>query len=517
MFLDTIQMKQTPLLLLIALVAVYTPVRAVTFDPAVRYSQRIIDANLYDFKANTTAAGFAKYDTEGTEIAAKTSKRGFDYVPGLVAKAVLEAVDWYQDSTFAKPWFYSIQAYGSEFADKAHSGGSLDDLNACKMYFGLADLTAPEAKFADAIRYSSYKTAQSNALKGLSEHNSKYSITTSTISNATALPAPGGGTYDVTGGWWHKSGYNDQLWLDGQYMGPALLSQFVADGQSISGSTEGDWDIIMKQMDITWTYLWDSNKQLLYHAFCADGGTNSTSRSTDWEGLSNTAGSECYHSAEFWGRAEGWYVLALVDILEQMDKAGMPKSDARYQRLLGYLQQSAQGLLRWQDAASGCWYQLLQYKDTTITGYKVGSTEVSTKSATNYLESSASSIFTAVLLKGMRLGYLDKSTYEAAAKKAYQGLVEQFVTTGDKLIYCCKSAGLGGKSNTDNKSRDGSAAYYLLGSDTPKTIDYTEGKVLGAFILAAVEYERAYMPLQQPETPDPNAPVSACRCLKLVI
>lgn len=488
----------------------------VTFDENIRYSQLVIDATLYHFKANEKTAGFAKYDATGTLIKEAESTRGFDYVPGLVAKAVLEAVDYYKDEEFAKPWFYSIQAYGNKYYDGSNdegvpnSGGSLDDLNACKLYFTLADLTKPGAAFANATTNANCATAKNRTLTALKDHDDRYSINTTEIANAASLPLPDGGTYDVTGGWWHKSDYDNQLWLDGQYMGPALLAQLVAEGKYISGTAEGDWNIIMKQFDITWTYLWNETDKLLYHAFCADGGTNSSSRSTDWEGLSTTKGEECYHSADYWGRAVGWYVLALVDVLEQMDKAGMSKSDARYQRLLTYLRKSADGLLARQDATSGCWYQLLKYDNNFCVDKYVAKNGETIKSGNkcNYLEASASAIFTAFYLKAMRLGYLDKATYEAPAKKAYKGLVETFLkeNVGDNndygLIQSCKSAGLGGKSGSDR--RTGSAAYYLLGTDVGVTTNYTEGKILGAFVLAAVEYERAYY----------RAPLlSSCNCL----
>jgi len=495
------------------------PAEAVTFDPTVRYSRIVIDNCLYHFKANTTAAGFAKYDESGALVATSESKRGFDYVPGLVAKAVLECVDLYKDSTWAKPWFYSIQAYGESYYSNEHSGGSLDDLNACKLYFGLYDLTKSGAKFENTIVAGHCATAKGKALSGLSDHNTTYSIKAGTIdgtNNANALPAPGGGTYDVTGGWWHKSSYNNQLWCDGQYMGPALLAQFVAEGSNITGSANGDWDLIMKQFDITWTYLWNSTDKLLYHAFCADGGTKgSSSYSNQWEGLN--VGS-CYHSAEYWGRAEGWYVLALIDVLEQMDKAGL-SSDPRRARLLGYLQNCAAGLLDKQDA-TGCWYQLLGHDGSfSVTNYyrKDGKTQIKSGTKSNYLESSATAIFAATLLKGIRLGYLDKATYEAHAKNAYQGFINQFLATsvGDgndyALINCCASAGLGGQSDSE-KYRTGSAAYYLLGYDVTKVTSYTEGKVLGAFILAATEYERAYPPEAASEPAG-----GECRCLRVNI
>lgn len=52
-----------------------------TFDPTVRYSKLVINSCLYHFKANKTAAGFAKYDETGTKIANSESSCGFDYVP----------------------------------------------------------------------------------------------------------------------------------------------------------------------------------------------------------------------------------------------------------------------------------------------------------------------------------------------------------------------------------------------------------------------------------------------------
>jgi rhamnogalacturonyl hydrolase YesR len=84
-------------------------------------------------------------------------------------------------------------------------------------------------------------------------------------------------------------------------------------------------------------------------------------------------------------------------------------------------------------------------------------------------------------------------------KKAYRGFVEHFMVAdgngGVHLIGCCKSAGLGGSNY-----RDGSAAYYLMGKDTKPTSTsgsdfYTEGKVLGGFIMAATEYERLFNPI----------------------
>ena len=191
-----------------------------------------------------------------------------------------------------------------------------------------------------------------------------------------------------------------------------------------------------------------------------------------------------------------------------MDKIGKNGADVDYVEFKRQLEAVADGLLARQDATTGCWCQLLQYGNGVVPD---GCTTA------NYLESSATAIFTATFLKGIRLGYLSNAKYEAAAKKAYKGFVEQFIvenTAGEdegnaySIIKCCASAGL------DN-GRNGSAAYYLADvgdKDTRVITTYTEGKALGAFILAAVEYERAYPP---EEAGEPAG--GECRCLRVSI
>lgn len=509
---------------------------AVAFDPNVRYSKEVIDACIYNFKANTTAVAFKKYDANGTLVNDNAyGKSGLDYVPGLVAKAVIEAVDYYQTEDFAKPWFYSIQAYGNNFYSGVKTtGGSLDDLNAVKLYFGLRELTKTGATFENSITAANCATAIEKARQGLTAHNTKYSIKTTNegsnpndnapISNAATFPLIGGGTANVVGGWWHKGDYTNQLWCDGQYMGPALLAQIVANADgNISGTADGDWAIIAKQFDIAWKFLWDSDAQLLWHAVAFDNGV-SGSHSDTWYGLTES----CHHSATYWGRAEGWYFLALVDVLEQMQKAGKTSTQA-YTDLKTQLNAVATGLVARQDNTSKCWYQLLGFDggfgatgvDTNnpteaqkvedgASAYYATSGKRSTSKLNNYLESSCSFLFAAAYLKGARLGLFDSNeTMKLVGKAAYEGAIARF-WDGSKLIDCCASAGIGGGDSKyvkyAERYRSGSPAYYLQGYDVTRITSYTEGKVLGAAIMAAVEYERAYLP----------AP-TGCNCLSVEV
>ena len=479
---------------------------AMTFDATKRYSEWVINSRLSDFYGNEKVMNFAKYTDDGTKtVAGKTST--LDYVPGLVAKAVLETIDYYKDNTDVnvKPWYYAVQDYANNTIKSAgKKGESFDDLNAVKLYFKLQEVAkagiipdAADTNISNAKSITTAETRLGEALAAIKIANSKYAI------SADLLPA-------AAGGWWHKSGYTNQMWCDGQYMGPALLAQMLneydnyeSDG-CIAGSKEADWDLVTKQFTISWNYLWNPEVKLLYHAFTADpectADTISKTNASKWAGFPNSDG--IYHSAEYWGRAEGWYFLALVDVLEQMQIAGLTRTQ-NYKTLHGYLNELAAGIAAKQDAATGCWYQLLNHDGTFVAQSYSGSSYTSNPVA-NYLESSASAIFTAAYLKGMRLGLYD-TDYTAIAKKAYQGIVENFMVAdgngGVHLIACSKSAGVGGSN-----FRDGSAEYYLMGEDTEPTskdpnakdhkdmtLFYTEGKVMGGFILAATEYERLFL------------------------
>lgn len=469
----------------------------VKFNDGVRYSQWVIDSRMNEFYANTTKCGFAVYDQNGTQTSARVDgKTSLDYVVGLVAKSIIEASQYYSQFTwaqsFAKPWFLSIQNYGNKFySGVATSGGSLDDLNAVKLYLPLRELTKSGGTFEDNTTYSNTATALNKAITGLKAHNSSYSIKSGTLAETA------GNT--VTGGWWHKKDYQNQMWLDGAYMGPALFAELVNySGKKTNIDSSNDWNLIVKQFTILRNMCWNETDKLPYHAFAADGGTNQTSHSDTWAGLSSTS-PYVFHSASYWGRAVGWYFLALVDILEQMDKANLSSSTG-YTTLKSYLAETAEGLSARQDKTTGGWYQILNEDGSYSASSYNGKSYTKTN---NYIESSATALFTAAYLKAIRLGYLAEKDYKTVAVNGYKCLVNQFFSVDENgnvnIFGSCRSAGLGGSGDSykagKEKFRDGSKPYYLLGKDVArvkKSENVTEGKVLGAFILAATEYERQY-------------------------
>lgn len=470
----------------------------VKFNPDIRYSQWAINSRATSFNANTTKCGMAKI-TNGNVEKESFGKTSLDYVPGLVAKSMIEAADYYQSFDWSKPWFLSVKEYGDKYyASVENTGGSLDNLNAVKLYIGLYNNTN-----ATGTDQRNYKTAIGLAQKGLIAHNTNNSIKSGTLAGDA-----------VVGGWFHKATYNNQMWLDGAYMGSALLAQIVnfnGTGSSVFGSTANDWDMVFKQLNIVWNMCWNSTDKLMYHAFEAYAGTGtgtneSKSHADTWAGLNGTNKPYTFHSAAYWGRANAWYLMALVDVLEAMKNAGQESTD-NYTTLKQHLADLAAGIAARQDSKTGGWYQVMD-KDASFTASSYNSNWTDKPaSVTNYIETSATAIFAAAYFKAVRCGLLESTTqydYKTIAKNAFEGLVNNYTyldNNGDMQIWgSCRSAGLGGGTGNDyaaggKKYRNGSNEYYLLGYDVPmveKSEGITEGKVLGGFIMAATEYERAY-------------------------
>ena len=450
----------------------------VKFNPGVRYSQWAINSRLHDFYGNQKKFGFDYYDNNGNNTSTvtwlkddgTTYQRTFDYVAGLVGKASLEAADFYENFDWSKPWFYAAQGYATG-TPYANTKMTLDNMNAAKMYFPI---------LAGKLKSQKATTVANTAIKAVIEHMKTYNSTYVIGSGKNALNSTNANDVQKSmfGGWFHKSTeYTDQMWCDGQYMGPALLAQIIKHTGKTNNISDNDWDIVAKQFSITWAQLYNKTTGLLYHGFTANPGDDA---SKSWDGINKEKG--IYHSASFWGRANAWYFLALVDILEVM-----PTDNAYYNTFKEYLTKLAEGIAKYQDTDTGCWYQVMDKVPASLTG--------------NYLEASCSSIFTAGYLKAIRLGLLDKATYEPIAKKAYEGLVNQFMIYDNtdnstiQLVHSCTSAGLGGKdgrAGNDNYYLKGKDASVVTSSDPKSTYYYTEGKVLGGFIMAATEYERAY-------------------------
>jgi unsaturated rhamnogalacturonyl hydrolase len=249
----------------------------------------------------------------------------------------------------------------------------------------------------------------------------------------------------ASGGFWHKQRYPNQMWLDGLYMAEPFYAEYAA-----TFNHPEDFSDIAHQFALADEHLRDSKTGLLYHGW-------------DESGEQRWADKASGHSSQFWGRAMGWQMMALVDTLHYF-----PEDEAGRKTLITLLQKEAEALVKVQDQETGLWYQVLD---------KGGAKG-------NYLESSASCMFVYALAKGVRQGYL-APRYLDTARRGYQGILAHFVTTDkDKLVSLSgtvKGIGLGG-----NPYHDGSYGYYVgekVVSDDPRGV--------GAFLLASTEMENA--------------------------
>jgi unsaturated rhamnogalacturonyl hydrolase len=275
------------------------------------------------------------------------------------------------------------------------------------------------------------------------------------------------------GGFWHKQRYPYQMWLDGLFMGSTFYAQY---GKVFS---EGEaFDDVAKQIVLMDKHAYDPKTGLHYHAW-------DEKRQQSW------ANKETGTSPNFWGRAEGWYAMALVDCLDYI-----PPTQSDVEKVNDIFRRVADGIVRWQDPQTGLWWQVLDQ------GSREG----------NYREATASCMFVYALAKGINRGYLARDQYLPAVKKGYAGIVRDLLRTGDdgrlNLVQCCSVAGLGFTSSK-GRPRDGTFEYYIS-----EPIVENDLKGVPAFILAGIEIDKGVGSLlpERPEgyyaqkTPDPFVP-----------
>jgi unsaturated rhamnogalacturonyl hydrolase len=251
------------------------------------------------------------------------------------------------------------------------------------------------------------------------------------------------------GGFWHKQIYPQQMWLDGLYMAEPFYAEYAQRAHDAAA-----FDDVAKQFLLLARHARDPSTGLMYHGYDA-------ARAQKWADPATGL------SQNFWGRGMGWYMVAAVDVLDYL-----PADHRDRAAIIRTLKQAADAVTRVQDPVTGLWWQVLDQPN------KKG----------NYLEASASSMFTYALAKGVRKGYLDPR-YRAVASRGFDGIVANLVKTGSdglpSLTGICQVAGLGGALRKDGSYRDGSFAYYV---SEPVVADDFKG--VGPFIMAALELGR---------------------------
>lgn len=248
------------------------------------------------------------------------------------------------------------------------------------------------------------------------------------------------------GGFWHKKIYPNQMWLDGLYMAEPFYSEYL----NMFNKPEM-YDDIANQFHLIKEHLYDEKTGLYYHGW-------DESKQMKWsDPVKGT-------SPNFWGRSIGWFMMAMVDVLDSY-----PENQKSKNEILKMFQELSSALLKFRDDKTKLWYQVIDQ------GNREG----------NYIETSSSAMFIYSFAKGYNKGYLDES-YLNIAKESYKYLINNFVEQNDKnelfLNNVCSVGGLGG-----NPYRDGSFEYYI--SEPIRVNDF---KGYGPLILAANELQSVH-------------------------
>ena len=246
------------------------------------------------------------------------------------------------------------------------------------------------------------------------------------------------------GGFWHKKIYPYQMWLDGLYMGEPF---YVLYASTLNDTAA--FDDIANQFLLIQKHAYDKRTGLFYHGW-------DESKKERW------ANKETGCSPNFWGRSLGWFAMALVDVLDYF-----PEQHSKRKELVLLFQHFMESVLKQRDEQSKLWYQVVDKQ----------------KAPGNYLEASASAMFTYAFAKGVNRGLLSQK-FAPAARESFDGIIKNLVTVDAKgsifLNDVCKVSGLGG-----NPYRDGSYEYYI--GEPRRTNDF---KGYGPFLLAAIEIEK---------------------------
>ena len=245
------------------------------------------------------------------------------------------------------------------------------------------------------------------------------------------------------GGFWHKQKYPNQMWLDGLYMEGPFYAEY---GKLFNEPANFD-DLTNQQLVLMHTHAWDTVTGLLHHGW-------------DASGIQSWADPATGVSPIFWGRAMGWYGMALVDVLDFL-----PPSYSGRDTLIHILRQYASSVAHYQDPQKKVWWQVLD---------KAGESG-------NWIESSASCMFVYTLAKGVRMGYLDDSLL-TVAQSGYMGILDNFVTENSDHSLNLKDVCTG-------TSVGGDVSYYYSRGKADN-----DGKGLGPFILASLEMENPVFP-----------------------
>jgi unsaturated rhamnogalacturonyl hydrolase len=245
------------------------------------------------------------------------------------------------------------------------------------------------------------------------------------------------------GGYWHKEIYPYQMWLDGVFMADVFSMQYA------HAYNQPEWfDEAVHQIKLIYKHTVDPSTGLMYHGW-------DESKNPVW------AHPEKGTSPEFWGRAVGWYMMALVECLDYLPADHPERND-----VIEILKNVSNSVRKYQDAKSGLWYQVIDKANQPG----------------NWIETSCSAMFAYAFAKGHRQGFLERSFLEAS-KKAYDALLNQYVYVDrNGNLHFDQTVKIG---TLNPKGSKGDYEYYIT---TERRINDYKG--LAALLYLSIELNR---------------------------
>lgn len=244
----------------------------------------------------------------------------------------------------------------------------------------------------------------------------------------------------VTGNFWHKKIYPNQIWLDGIYMAQVFSTLYS------KNYLDGDYSDVRMQIENVEKLMRDSKTGLYYHGI-------DCSKEIFW------ADKETGLSKNFWLRAIGWFSVAMVDIIGIADEETVKSISRIFVQLMSDIK-------AFRDEETGMYWQVVDQPG------REG----------NYLETSGSAMIAYAMLKGARLGVLDDS-YAVLGKGTFDGICEKYLDLNENgelnLGGICLVAGLGPEHDL---RRDGSYEYYIS-----EPIVENDAKGVAPFVLCYTE------------------------------
>ncbi len=247
------------------------------------------------------------------------------------------------------------------------------------------------------------------------------------------------------GNFWHKAIYPNQVWLDGMYMSEVFYTRYVAEVGN------GDFSEIVKQFKSVFDYVYDKEKRLYYHGW-------DCSKEAFW------ADKQTGLSKNFWLRSIGWYTVGLIDVLSYLPDG----ATAAKEELGKIFKTTIEGLEQYIDPETDMFWQVVNH---------IGREG-------NYAETSGSAMIAYAMMKGARLGYVDKR-FAKVGEKVFNGICDKYLKETDgklNLGGICLVAGLGPETN---RRRDGSYEYYIS-----EPVVENDAKGTGPFVMAYTEIKQ---------------------------